>query len=230
MMMPAHTKRWTTGLQGAAAYALVLGISTIAQAQPAKRAILEPIDPGHSDVGPLGTSTRSIPVDMRSPTGFDGVFRVPGSAAGVGTIDVPDERYARVSGGLAAVFPRSSYVDGKKGRYAMVPAGTIYYIGGVTELQHDAAATAESRSTRGGVYSLSASTAASGNVPNGLALGQGEVGMVNLRASGMANQDSDPPALQLRADAAPPPANVLADDQYRRARMRQLLMAAAHAE
>jgi hypothetical protein len=40
--------------------------------------------------------------------------------------------FARVSGGIAAVFPASEYISDRKGKvHTVVPAGTVFYIGGV---------------------------------------------------------------------------------------------------
>lgn len=234
--MASSRNTGSLGTRAALAFALAMGAATGAHAQAPSRMLLEPVDPGHADVGPLGVSTRTIPVDMRSPSGFDRVFRVPGSAAGVGTIDVPNDRFARVSGGIAAVFPRSSYVTGEKGRYALVPAGTVYYIGGINELRVEADAAAAVRpSVRGGQSMMSASMAAPLSVSTRVGEGgvaQAGIGRVDLRVpdanSPEGQHERDRP--RLRPDPAPPAMNVLADDRYRRARMRQLLMAAAGEE
>jgi hypothetical protein len=189
-----------------------------AHAQLAKRAALQSVDPDFGDVGPLRVSTRVLPVDMRSPSGFDRVYRVPGSAGGVPGMDGGEERFARISGGLAAVFPRSDYITTKKGQYALIPPGTVFYIGGVPT--PSAIVGARPAPARGGAYSLSA---AARELPSMSAAS----GMVDLRVP--EGQEIAPP-VTLRPDAAAPPQNVLADDQYRRARMRHLLWAAAHAE
>lgn len=89
------------------------------------------IDAGRADRGPLSTSPRRLPTDLRVPLSFDRVYRVPGATTGV---QVPgaasgEELYARISGGLTAVFPRSEYVATKRGPAAVIPPGTVFYIG-----------------------------------------------------------------------------------------------------
>ncbi len=234
MMAAARITGRTNTWRGVLVCVLAMSAAGVAQAQVGNRLQLEPVDPDHGDVGPLRVSTRSMPVDMRSPSGFDRVFRVPGSTGGVGAMDVPEDRFARVSGGIAAVFPRSDYVDGKKGKYALVPAGTVYYIGGINELQREVDAKAAMRpAVRPGTFSSSASTAAPGEASTRVGRanpGQVDVGYLDLRVpdanSPEAQREREQERARLRPDAAAPPANVLADDQYRRARMRQLLLAA----
>lgn len=91
----------------------------------------EQVDAGRADRGPLSTSARQVPIDLRLPLSFDRVYRVPGSTNGVRVPGAPagEEVYARISGGLTAVFPRSDYVATKKGTAVLIPAGTIFYIG-----------------------------------------------------------------------------------------------------
>ena len=86
---------------------------------------LTPVDQRFQDLNPLATSLRSLPTDLRQPSNFDRVYRVrtPGGAQ--------DEQFARVSGALTALFPRSEYTQTKRGARADVPAGTIFYIGGL---------------------------------------------------------------------------------------------------
>lgn len=81
----------------------------------------QPVDQGFADTNPLSASTRVLQRDLRAPSGFDRVYRLYGSGSG--------EMYARASGGLTAVFPRSAYRSTSRGIVAEVPAGTVYYIG-----------------------------------------------------------------------------------------------------
>lgn len=101
------------------------------------RTSFERVDQTVSDINPLRFSLYSLGTDLRAPTGFEAVFRIPnpastlyrptsGSTAGGGA----DERLARISGALTAVFPRSDYfVKEETGLQAKVPADTVYYIG-----------------------------------------------------------------------------------------------------
>lgn len=77
------------------------------------------VDQGREDVGALGTSLRLQGVDMRLPTGFQRVYRVPGR----------DDLLMRGNGALFAIFPESVYRDTRNGRVALAPPGTVYSIG-----------------------------------------------------------------------------------------------------
>ncbi len=82
---------------------------------------LREIVPGSSDVDPLRVSQEYIGGhgDLRSPLGFERIY--------VGA----DGRFYRISGSLVAAFERSSYVADANGIYPEVPAGTVYYTGGL---------------------------------------------------------------------------------------------------
>ncbi len=115
---------WINSLLAACAMgATVIPIQPGGTARPIDPRTLQRLDESRQDTGPLRTSLFLQPTDLRQPLGFEDVFRLPGGGRGG-----PD-RLARISGGLTAVFPRSVYVNTKKGQVATVPAGTIYYIG-----------------------------------------------------------------------------------------------------
>lgn len=86
---------------------------------------LRSVDQGTADMGPLAQSARLSRVDLRMPMGFDRVYRVQSETIGEGA----PARYARVSGALIAIFPRSEYQMTERGTSIMVPAGTVYAIG-----------------------------------------------------------------------------------------------------
>lgn len=117
---------------------------------PANRdqTVLVPIASGTTDVSPVSTSLRALPVDLRAPQRFDRIFAVRNAAPGdlrggtilnfggsnVAASSAPldagnAEWFARVDGGIVALFPRSAYVQTPGGTIAEVPAGTIYAIG-----------------------------------------------------------------------------------------------------
>lgn len=119
-----------TAMRSCSAAIVLLACASSAHAQRAPEG-WQMIDAGRADRGPLATSARRVPIDLRVPLSFDRVYRVPGSTTGV---QVPgaaagEELYARISGGLTAVFPRSEYVATKRGTAAIIPPGTIFYIG-----------------------------------------------------------------------------------------------------
>lgn len=101
-----------------------LGFSPALRAEPP----LEPVTQGTSDANPLAAPANIQPLDLRLPLGFDRVFRVvePGRS-------MLNQRYARSSGAITAVFPRSQYTPTRDGVIPEIPAGTIFYIGGLPD-------------------------------------------------------------------------------------------------
>ncbi|MBL8761093.1 MAG: hypothetical protein JNL50_07300 [Phycisphaerae bacterium] len=89
---------------------------------------LEPVEQGGQDANPLAAPARMQPLDLRLPLGFDRVYRVvePGRSP-------LNQRYARSSGALTAVFPRSQYTPTRDGVVPEIPAGTVFYIGDLPE-------------------------------------------------------------------------------------------------
>lgn len=81
---------------------------------------LRPVDQGVADTGPLSANRRVVPLDLRVPAGFDRVYQF-----GQGR----SSKFARVNGGLTAVFPRSTYNDRGFGTTVEIPPGTVFYVG-----------------------------------------------------------------------------------------------------
>lgn len=86
---------------------------------------LERVEEIWGDAGPLNESMRVLPLDLRSPVGFQGVYRVPGH----------DNLLTRMDGGLAAVFPRSVYAATASGVVPLIPPGTVFHVGGVSDIK-----------------------------------------------------------------------------------------------
>ena len=86
---------------------------------------LKRIEAGLGDAGPLSVSQRLVPLDLRQPIGFEGVYQFE-RPAGWGRMET---MYVRMNGGVAAVFPRSVYVPTKGGLVPEIPAGTVFSIG-----------------------------------------------------------------------------------------------------
>jgi hypothetical protein len=102
------------------------GCAGVARAQSAAGARgafdgLERVEPGVSDMGPLGVEIRHPIHDMRMPLDFEALYR------GVGANGTP--WFARRDGGITAVFPRSWYVPTQYGEVSIIPPDTIFYIG-----------------------------------------------------------------------------------------------------
>jgi hypothetical protein len=200
--------------------AALIAAASLAQQPATPSTPYQPVDPGSEDVGPLRISNRLLPADLRAPTSFEKVYRVPGAASGVPGLDQGD-RYARISGGVTALFPHSEYLQLRKGPIVVIPAGTVFYIGGLPRGMLAAPAAAP-------IGATFASTAASLRV-GGLAGAEQHVGRIDLRVH-TGEPDGDAfVRIHTRPDAPRPPDNILASDLYRRQRLRQMLMAAVQA-
>jgi hypothetical protein len=101
----------------AAAYCAAFAAKTAWGQVPAP--LLQPVDQSVEDTSPLSASLRETQVDLRQPSGFQQVYRVPGR----------DDLYMRISGGLIAVFPQSVYSRQRGGQRPLIPPGTMFYIG-----------------------------------------------------------------------------------------------------
>lgn len=147
---PTSRKRAAHATARLAAAGLTLGViaqASLAQSPPptqigqppatqpsqlGRPATLKPqlVDQGVGDLNPLQTSNRLVPQDLRQPTGWDRVYRLSGDPMknnGSGL-------FARIDGGITAVFPWSTYAVSRKGDLVpRVPPGTTYYIGGVPQ-------------------------------------------------------------------------------------------------
>jgi hypothetical protein len=105
-----------------------------ASASQTEAPTLKPVDPGVADVGPLSGAGRVLPKDLRQPANFDRVYEV----------ELDGKRYfVRAHGGVYAVFPRSDYVQTRRGVAPIVPAGTVYHLGALPKQKDDAAADAQ---------------------------------------------------------------------------------------
>ena len=206
--------------------AALLGISLagpFAAAQPTNWRTLQPVEPGVGDLSPLSASSRFLPVDLRQPTGFERVFRVPGSSRGVNSLGVSDsnDRFARVSGGITAVFPRSEYIETKKGIRPGIPVNTIFYIGDspLSALPLPTAPRELSANAAPNDASLQLPTFLSGPV-------SAVARQADMRVRPADELSFREDARPLRPDAPLPARNIFSDEQYRRARVRALLKSA----
>jgi len=119
--------RAKTLVAGATAFVSALSASGM-KSVPLREPPLEPVQQGTVDANPLAAPANVQPLDLRLPLGFDRVYRVvePGRS-------MLNQRYARSSGALTAVFPRSQYTPTRDGVIPEIPAGTIFYIGGLPD-------------------------------------------------------------------------------------------------
>jgi hypothetical protein len=210
----AHIRRHNlAALPPIAAAAISLTVACAAHAQYNPN-LVQPVEPGVGDIGPLGISTRLLPLDLRQPMGFERVFRVPGSSRGVGTLPSGEERFARVSGAVTAVFPRSDYVETKDGTRPAIPDGTIFYIGTPPISISPESATPSANAP---IYHASnrVMTASDAGV---------RVGPVDLRVQSLDDTGYRELARTVRSDDPEPPRNIFTNEQFRRARLRQLLL------
>lgn len=124
-MQRAAKKHWMN-LRGSAAIVVFLVAAPAAFAQNASPdPRLKPVEQGRGDTGPLATSSRVAPADLRLPLGFEKVYRLDSGGS-----RTPADLFARRSGGVTAVFKRSQYSQAGNGALvAEIPAGTTFYLG-----------------------------------------------------------------------------------------------------
>ncbi|HRQ76909.1 MAG TPA: hypothetical protein PK098_13425 [Phycisphaerales bacterium] len=89
---------------------------------PALPGGLIPVDPVVEDVGALSLSLRTLERGLQHPSAFNRVYRMPGFG----------NQFVRVDGGLYAVFPQSAYAPSREGAVPLIPGGTEYYMGDPT--------------------------------------------------------------------------------------------------
>lgn len=85
---------------------------------------LRPIEPGRSDLGPLGIGTRIMPSDLRGPRDFEILYEGRGRDG--------QQWFARRDAGITAVFPRSVYVPFGPLDVPVIPPDTTFIIGDPT--------------------------------------------------------------------------------------------------
>lgn len=112
ILLPAIARAQTTGLPA------VPGTQLPGVRVP--RIIDRPLDQGIADLDQLATSLRQMPVNLHQDQGFENLWALPSN---------PELLY-RKDAGLTAVFPASEYYSMRDHRtIALVPAGTVFYIG-----------------------------------------------------------------------------------------------------
>lgn len=110
------------------AAAVLMALAWLASAQP----VLRPVEQGVEDRTATSTSQRVVQRDLRSPAGFDRLYRIEGRITDPAWIraGVREGMYARVQGGVVAVFPQSAYRQLGPGRTLVeVPASTQFLMG-----------------------------------------------------------------------------------------------------
>lgn len=113
-----------------------------------ERLVLVPVASNTRDTSSVSTSLRSEAIDLRAPRLFEQLFALRkredtdlrgGTLLNFGSGNVAASShalesggtkwFARLDGGVIALFPRSTYVETDQGRFAEIPAGTIYALG-----------------------------------------------------------------------------------------------------
>ncbi len=80
------------------------------------------INPGTTDLSPISSQTQLAPTDLRSPSGFEGLYQLD-SGPGAGTPGI----FVRINAGMAAVFRRSVYTPVTPGvSLAEIPPDTVF--------------------------------------------------------------------------------------------------------
>lgn len=176
---------------------------------------LRRVDQGFADRSTLSTSLRTFGVDLRTPAGFTDLYQLPDQAGQPG-------RYVRRSGAISAVFPHSTYIRREDHLQALVPAGTVYYIGDMPG---------------GGRTSGSAPSASmlSSAQPTGLDARAASTAVYTQIDTRPSAQPSSPPPSQPASTHETPPqtpdrpsaAGILTSESYRSSRIAQILSDAA---
>jgi len=186
---------------------------------------LRRVDEGIEDTGLLRLGGRVAPLDLRMPAGFDEVYRIPGAPSGIPGVPGAPDQFARISGGVAAVFPFSEYTLTKDGLAVLIPAGTKYFIGNLpksggkpTPTPTPGLTAASSKAHTGDAAKVSAQRL-DDPAPH--------AGPLDLRVTA---NDTDPgadhaPKAAPKPEHPAPPEGVLINETYRRLRVRELLMA-----
>lgn len=191
------------------------GIPTEAGAQP-ERDELRRVAPGYEDFSPVALSQRLEPVDMRFTLFGEDVYEAIrdngfGSAERV---------YMRMYGGVAAIFPRSTYVPTSSGAAATVPPGTIFHLGDPAEALGEAP---EGGQGAGAASAVSTATNAIAS-PRRVDLRQ------SLAADGRAPGEAGAEARRPEGAQPAAAASIFGSEAQRQRRMAQLLAEAARTE
>lgn len=83
------------------------------------------VEPGIADTDPARKGLRSLRTDLRTPSGFENVYRLDSTDAFGRTTS----SFMRIDGATYAVFPRSVYVPTRAGLMPQIPPGTVFHIG-----------------------------------------------------------------------------------------------------
>lgn len=170
---------------------------------------LIPVDRGIEDINPLGVSLRQLPPEFRLDNDWEQVY--------VSRVD--PSRFVRVHGALHAVFPRSQYVSTRDGVRSQTPPGTVFYIGPpAPELLPVPSLAAELTEPS----SVRRPTAVTLAPPM---MGAVRAGAVDRSAAAVRlgpRAVAQPAGLVTRVRPGPATLASMADEPYRRARIRQL--------
>ncbi len=122
-----------------------------ASASPAAAQTQQRVLPGVEDVSPLRKIEDDLYRDLRTPVGWDAVYRVPVKDA-QGNVKW---MYARRSGALTALFPLSVYNVSRDGVEIAVPPGTVFHLGPIDSALRDGSATGEATPPSSGTQASS---------------------------------------------------------------------------
>ena len=192
---------------------------------------LRPLDASVEDVGPLSHSLRRVDSGLRQPTSFENVYRLPGSSL-----------LARADGALYAVFPQSVYANTQQGQFPLIPAGTVFHIGTpygsfedaasprvlTTGRRHEAGAPRYRVDHRFPLEPLQTSARGSLRITDG-----NGTAAVNGHAMQPVRPMSGPPSFRPETgeeETLTAPGTLFGDEEYRRARLEELLQRAARRE
>lgn len=180
---------------------------------------LTPVDAGRPDVSPFALSFRRLQIDLRRPLGFDQVYQIDPAPPLIGAMGRPTgpPRYARQSGALTAVFPRSEYRPTEDGVKVVVPADARFHIGRVDDVVTPAGSAPAPAQPRTSPAWHGANTAA-----NTMADNRADRGAPRneIRTAAATSQTA---AASTSSPTASPSEGMMSSEAYRIRRLRELL-------
>lgn len=210
-------------------------LSVLGAASAGAQVTLRPVEAGE-DRSPLGTSQRLPRADLRSPAGFDRLFIIESvTDPSWASMGIKPGMYARISGGVVAVFDRGQYTPTRVPGVERVdvPTTTRFLMGdtsGMLRTLDDPAQpdTAPARTTLRSDAAPAPLVLRQGLHAEGAGGGRGEI-VTSARSpawEAMAQPDAestDAPAASPRADTQ---ASVWTSELYRRATLATILQGA----
>ncbi len=128
----SHARRAALASPVAACVSMLVPMTSFAQftPSPVRPGTLQPVDQGVADRDPLSVGRQSLQRDLRTSDDFRNLYTFDRRDV----FGARESMFFRRSGAVTAVFPRSAYVQTRRGTFPAIPAGTVFYLGEPPEL------------------------------------------------------------------------------------------------